>query len=187
MSYSCKQAGPAVLFGFVMFGSVSTAIAAPIDVTVPGTTMPWNFSDELNQNRPFGLNDGTAPVVITLQQLGASPGQRIAIAYVSGSVCPGGTYPCGDANGDQGFKTNHHRGNSGEYFPSRYMKTPTYLCELVGAFTDANGEIVGRPFAVGDGPTQEKIPAGANQVQLGVNDDILSDNSGSWDVQVSTP
>ena len=90
-----------------------------------------------------------------------------------------------DAKGYSGFITDHNVGNSGTYFPSRYVaKEPTYLEELIGVFTDAKGKIIGRPFAIPDRGTPT-IPAKATQLQLGANDDIYSDNSGSWLLSVS--
>ncbi|HTZ70071.1 MAG TPA: hypothetical protein VMB71_05410, partial [Acetobacteraceae bacterium] len=129
--------------------------------------------------------DGTGPVVITLTSLNAAPGQTLQIKYLSGQICPGGGYPCVDARGYSGFVTDHNLGNSGTYFPSLYVKKePTYLEELIGVYTDSKGKLIGRPFAVPDRHAQA-IPAGATQLQLGANDDIFSDNTGSWLIKVT--
>jgi hypothetical protein len=46
---------------------------------------------------------------------------------------------------------------------------PIYLMQLVGAFADSRGQVVGVPFKVGNGPTSVTIPAGAARLQLGAN------------------
>ena len=59
----------------------ASAYAQKLPVTIPGTTMPWNYTAKLNHNRDYGENNGTAPVVVTLADLGASPGQTLLIKY----------------------------------------------------------------------------------------------------------
>jgi hypothetical protein len=147
--------------------------------------MPWNDTTKLTRNRAFGNNDGTSPLVVTLASLGASPGQKLTITYVSGTVCPGGSYPRVDAKGYSGLVTDHNAGNSGKYLPSLFIKKePTYLDEWVGVYTVAKGKIVGRPFIVPD-KAKAGIPNGATQLQSGVNDDIFIDNSGSWVISIT--
>ena len=48
----------------------ASAYAQKLPVTIPGTTMPWNYTAKLNHNRDYGENNGTAPVVVTLADLG---------------------------------------------------------------------------------------------------------------------
>ncbi|MGD0436667.1 MAG: hypothetical protein ABSB86_09380 [Bryobacteraceae bacterium] len=67
--------------------------------------------------------------------------------------------------------------------PSSY---PVYASELVGTFAN-DGVIVGSPFPIGDGPANFTIPAGANQLLLGVDDNDYADNVGSWQISVSYP
>jgi hypothetical protein len=55
---------------------------------------------------------------------------------------------------------------------------------LAGTFADGTGQIVGTPFNIGD-LGELTVPAGATQLQLGVNDTKFSDNTGSWQIQVS--
>jgi hypothetical protein len=74
------------------------------------------------------------------------------------------------------------------YFPSLYIpSTIVNLGELVGDFTDSSGAVIGSPFLLGVGPTVVTAPAGATQLQLGINDDIFIDNVGSLSVQVNGP
>src|SRR5438067_10418276 len=56
--------------------------------------------------------------------------------------------------------------------------------ELVGTFAN-DGVIVGKPFPIGNGPTALTVPAGANQLLLGINDNRYSDNSGSFTVALA--
>ena len=58
---------------------------------------------------------------------------------------------------------------------------PVYARGLVGTFAN-NGVIVGTPFPIGDGPATFIIPAGANQLLLGVDDNYYVDNVGSWQI-----
>ena len=56
--------------------------------------------------------------------------------------------------------------------------------ELVGTFTDSSGTIVGTPFAIGDSSTLV-VPAGATQLELGVNDAGYFNDGGSLSIEVS--
>lgn len=77
---------------------------------------------------------------------------------------------------------------SGVPFPSRYVdraQLPMRLNQLVGAFTDADGTVIGQPFAIG-AAGEARMPAGAVAVSLGINDDRLAENSGSLSVTITT-
>ncbi len=92
-----------------------------------------------------------------------------------------------DANGDPGFEFDANPGSSGKVAPSYYFDHatyPTYLGELSGTFANGAGTIIGTPFKIGDA-LSIVVPAGATQLQLGVNDDIYSDNTGSYLVAVT--
>src|SRR5438045_9481984 len=56
---------------------------------------------------------------------------------------------------------------------------------LVGTFANDAGQIVGTPFGAGNGPLTLAVPSGASRLQLGVNDNFYSDNSGSWTVNAT--
>jgi hypothetical protein len=45
--------------------------------------------------------------------------------------------------------------------------------------------IIGSPFVIGDGPVTELAPVGATVLDLGINDNIHRDNSGSLQVSVT--
>lgn len=56
---------------------------------------------------------------------------------------------------------------------------------LVGAFTDGSGAVI-KTLAIGAGATY-KVPTGATQLQLGIDDDKFADNTGSFNVTVTGP
>jgi uncharacterized protein YecT (DUF1311 family) len=149
--------------------------------SVPGTAMPWNWGPGgLNAGYPFGRQDGTGPVVLTLARLNAGPGQRLIIRYVSGEISAGSAWPLADANGIESPYAN-----AGAGFPSKYMHPyPIHLGALVGAFADTIGVLASAPFALGDGPDLKLIPPGASQLQFGINDNVAADNSGSLVISV---
>jgi hypothetical protein len=172
--------------GSSMAGTISTT------VTVNGTEMPWNWvNGGLNTGDQFGINDGTAPVVISATNgFAFTSGNVLTLTYLSGLASVGSVFPNTDAKGDTALAVNNGTGSTGKVFPSFYMDHGTYpinLGELVGTFADSSGAIVGTPFVVGDGPTALTIPAGATDLQLGVNDDRFGDNTGSWNIQISGP
>jgi hypothetical protein len=127
-------------------------------------------------------------VAVALRSVGAHAGDTLTVQYMSGTVtAEDGTYPYTDADGDTSFPANNGTGNGYGVFPSYYMTPyPIYLCELVVAFANKKGKIIGQPFAIADGPTTLTVPVGASALQLGANDDKFSDNAGSWVVAVSS-
>jgi hypothetical protein len=160
--------------------------ALTLHYTVPGTTMPWISSGGLNRRHVFGLDDGSSPIDVPLHVLHAHTGDTIVVQYVSGTVSAlPGAFPYTDAAGDTAYRADHTVNDAGR-FPSYYMTPyPIYLCELVGTFANRRGEIIGQPFAIGDGPASFVVPAGATAFLLGVNDNRFSDNAGNWVVSLS--
>ncbi len=155
--------------------------------------MPWEWvSGGLNDAFQYGVLDGSGPVIVDASSgIDFSPGGILTIEYLTGLTSAFGN-PGGDVDADgyvgSVFK-NDDPGSTGEFFPSLYtpMDWDTFLQALMGVFTDASGSIVGTPFEVGNGPTAVAIPVGATQLQLGFNDDLFADNTGSLRVQVSGP
>ena len=163
-------------------------------VNVNGNSGPWSYSTTpggLNHSFQYGLGDQAAPTIVSSENgFSFAAGGTITLEYLSGLVNAGPEHPNVDANGEVGTPINN--GNPGGFgiTPSFYMNPatyPIYLVELVGTFATSTGAIVGTPFAIGDGPISFTIPAGANQLQLGVNDNRYSDNTGSFIVQVAGP
>jgi hypothetical protein len=165
----------------------AAGFGASVTVTVQSTAGPWDPT--VNSSYPYGTGED-APTVVTGDGFDFSAGQLFTITYVSGAVSLSPSYPTNDADGltqapfvpannapDAGF------GVAPSYYvdPSQY---PVYYGELIGTFADSGGDIVGMPFAVGDSATVT-APAGATELLLGVNDNLYTDNSGSWQINVS--
>jgi hypothetical protein len=161
--------------------------------TVAATAMPWVWKPGgLNSSFQYGLMDGSPPTVIALAELNARAGQYLTIRYVRGQIALGAGGPKADGRGYVGQKDHGGNGITGRPLPSTFMGPyPINLGSLVGVFTDKNGGIVGSPFAIGAGAVRKQVPPGAQQIQLGVNDDIFgaanaeTGNSGSFTVAVS--
>src|ERR1700677_3504351 len=163
------------------------AWAGSVDVTVDSHVGPW--SQASNPALDYGVHDNTGPTVVAV-----TPGENLTISYLSGLTSAFGGTPTVDANGYVGGAFGSGVGlsgigSSGTPFPSFFID-PTntgpdiWLAELIGDFA-TGGVVVGTPFAIGDGPFAIMVPAGVTQLQLGVNDDIYSDNTGSLLIQVA--
>jgi hypothetical protein len=164
-------------------------LSASTLVTVDANSGPWlSQHNGINASDFFGTGDEANPTIIS--SLGGAQivsGDAISITYENGTASPGQGWPFTDAAGMTIAENNFHDGN-GNVWPSFYMPLsdyPVYEMQLVGTFADASGDIVGTPFPVGLLAT-ETVPAGASQLQLGVNDSLYADNAGSFVVQVSS-
>ena len=201
----------AVAAAFVSLSPITGASA--LTVAVNGQAGPW--SQTVNPTLNYGVGDNLAPTMV-----GVLAGGSITIQYVSGATSAfGGVPPTVDANGYVGLIFGSGApfpnpsppppsivltgiGSSGNPLPSFFID-PTnsgpdiWLNELIGAFADSSGKVVGNPFAVGDGPLTMLAPGGATLLLLGVNDDIyigtakdangalIPDNTGSLDISVT--
>ncbi len=175
----------------VVLGWASMATAGTVTVVVDSTAGPWDYvSGGLNDASQYGDHDFTAPTVISAADgFNFTAGGTFTITYISGLTSPYGGAPYADAVGDTGYNASNNIGNSGGVFPSFYFNPtdyPAYLAALVGTFTDSSGQIVGTPFLVGLARSVV-VPVGATQIQLGINDDIFRDNTGSLTVTVAGP
>lgn len=152
---------------------------------------PWIFkAGGLNSDFPYGRGDHRPPVVVKAD--GKFPfreDELIQIQYLSKrarAVAWNYDNSC-DAEGDTLRIVNNYVGNTGKYMPSRYISPseyPIFLMALIGVFADENGAIVGSPFKVGLHRTVQ-VPAGAKQLQFGVNDDWFQTpppNLGSYQI-----
>jgi uncharacterized protein (TIGR03437 family) len=163
------------------------ARAQSTTVTVNSMQGPWQQS--LNPNFNYGSNDNLPPATVTATNgIAFTAGGTLTVTYSSGTVNVVNGYPFTDANGVSIDPTNAVVIPTYGDYPSYFMNAssyPVYGGELVGTFA-VNGVIVGKPFSIGDGPTLLTIPAGANQLLLGVNDNYYADNLGSWQITVSS-
>lgn len=164
----------------------------PLEVTltytINGGQMPWLWKEGgLNAGFKFGTQDGASPAAVDSAHFRFNAGDPLLLRYVSGKVTAstfwGNAYV--DARGDPGYKGDDGWGLFGGV-PSRHMTGyPIYMVELVGTFADTSGSIVGRPFPVGDGPLALRVPPGATQLLLGINDCVFSDNAGAFNVSIT--
>jgi hypothetical protein len=175
--------------GLALSAAGAAQALADTTVFVSAFAGPWN--NATNPSMVYGVGDNTSPVVLALG--GAT---SITISYVDGLVSAfGGANPSVDALGYVGSNFGSGMGlsglgSSGTPFPSFFIDPNNtgpdiFLAALIGAFTNSSGVIVGTPFAPGDGPFVVAVPTGATFLSLGVNDDIFSDNSGGWDINVA--
>lgn len=186
----------AVLPGLLLL-NVSSAVQAAVvsvDVTVNALSGPWNYGPGFNDGLEYGINDHfNATVVSSSSGFDFTPGKTLTISYLGGMTSAYFDHgPEVDAQGytpasRSEYVTDDGTGSSGTVFPSFYMDGngyPMYLMELVGAFTDALGNVVGTPFNVSLGTTAV-IPSGATRLQLGMNDDVFGDNQGELQVRIA--
>lgn len=165
---------------------VDSSIANPGIATaaaVPGTAAPWATTGGQNAAYAFGQNDGTAPVVARA----VSPGQVLMIT-ATGAVRydpgPLGLGPSFSPDGDPGFISGSGTFD-GFLFPTCYMAPGRSLGvgALCGAFTDLFGNVV-QAVSIGSGAVA-RVPAGAAQLQLGINDMHFVDNDGSFSARIT--
>lgn len=150
---------------------------------------PWQYvSGGLNSAYQFGINDHLAPTVVPV-----TAGTQVSISYASGSINiastgygPANSYV--DARGVLALPnpdlSPHYNGDMPSIYMNESASSPKYLGELVGTFSGSTGQLVGSPFAIGNGPFELSVPPGAVSLQLGVNDNLFADNVGTWSINV---
>jgi hypothetical protein len=170
-----------LLLAAIAWQQIQTANAVVTSLTVDGRSGPWAYSPGgLNTAFQYGVNNHIAPTVIP----GLSQDWTITLSYQSGTVVGAPGNPGLDANGDPGSPNPAGPGNIFGAVPGYFAPHTTYAIQLIGVFTDSSGQLVGLPFALGNGPFNLGVPAGASRLQLGVNDNFFADNSGSWTLNV---
>ena len=160
----------------------SPATARDIAIRVDARSAPWRVG--VNPKMPFGRNDGKGPAIVMGMRLISGTKVRFEATGETRTVANGEAF---GPSGQAAYVTDANTGSSGRFFPSRYIAAAQYpvrLNQLVGAFINADGVVVGAPFAIGVS-AQVDIPEGAAAIALGINDDIFADNSGALDVVVS--
>jgi len=166
--------------GKLVISAASAVAPISVDVTVSGAQGPWSPSENPSLNYGSNPNGGEASVSGSLS---FTAGQQITVTYLSGTVGTEGGDPQYNANGDENFVADGG-GYPGAFIPSDDQ--PAYHGELLGAFANAAGQVIGSPFVLGDGPTTVTVPAGGvTQLLLGVNDDQYGDNNGALAIEVT--
>ena len=177
-----------------LVSSAGIASALTITKTVVGNAGPWNWvNGGLNTayqyaNENVSSSQNSAPTLISATDgFTFAVGDNLTISYLSGGVVKSiGDTPV-DANGYSDYPLNNQLVGSYGPGPSYYMNPatyPIYNSELVGTFANSSGQIVGTPFGIGNFRIIT-IPAGATRLQLGMNDNLYGDNSGSWNIQIT--
>jgi len=189
-----RPAPPSEIVPEATIAPLPTVPPKPVEVTVNytvlGSSMPWTWvTGGLNTSYQFGTRDGAAPTVVDRRIFRFSPGDAFTLSYVAGKIAASLRFIFGstDGTGIGGDSCTDH-GWEGTYFPSRYMQPcPPYtrLMQLIGVFTDDQGALVGSPFRIGNGPVTVTVPNGATRMQLGINDSVFFDNTGSLTVAVT--
>jgi hypothetical protein len=167
----------------VFAGPVRPADRTTVAKVVHASSGPWVVTLSLNDAYPYGGGQAEPALFSAADGLAFQPGDVLTIRYDSGLWCAGtyvSTSTCVDADGYRIYAPSNDQpyGTTGIYAPSRYIAPasfPVYLMQLVGAFADSRGQLVGAPFKIGKGPVDVTIPAGAAQLQLGANMYAYSD------------
>ncbi|WP_404337666.1 hypothetical protein AB2M62_02935 [Sphingomonas sp. MMS12-HWE2-04] len=160
------------------------AYAGEKQVSVDARAGPW--LNGANKKMGYGLGDEAPPLLITGFVNDADA--KIEIYPVEGSTTLVDGKPVGP-EGIDGTAVNDTPGPKKKYYPSLYAPKilyPTNAHALIGAFVDAKGTLMGRPFAVGKG-VRVTIPDQAAGLTLGFNDVKFTGNSGALSVVVVLP
>ena len=194
----------AALLGLLV---ASQAQANATTISIPAASIPWLNS--ANPSLTFGATNGamastSAPVVISLSNdasvtfsggagafsfCGSCGWGSAGVAYVDARVYFGSTYQYQYNEGTGGGAMAGSHGPWG-LLPSYYMEPSTspteiYYGELIGAFANSAGVVVGTPFAIGNMTVTEVVPTGATEILLGDNIDGSSQPSGGYAVNYS--
>lgn len=173
-----------IFSGSVLAGSMSVTVdgaAAPYDSVknpqlrfgvdvngVPNSNAPPKVvRSEPHNNLDFGRGQIISIVVKEGRPIAGANGSAIGVGGAGVPGWPPSVAPCNTA-------------------PGCYTGSTTYLEQLLGAWTDQNGIVLGVPFIIGDGIRNIMAPKGAKQLQLGFNDAWYNDNGGSITVVVET-
>ncbi|ESQ91358.1 hypothetical protein ABAC460_07260 [Asticcacaulis sp. AC460] len=169
----------AALAVFVLAGA---AQAKEIVVQVDAKAGPWLV--KANKEMKYGIGDNAPPVIVS----GLGPGMLGSLEiYADGTTVAGGAAV--DGTGVPDTAVDDQKGPKGKFYPSFYTPKILYPANahaLIGAFVDADGVLVSRPFVIGTG-VRVPIPETAVALALGFNDVSFAGNSGSLTVTLVTP
>jgi hypothetical protein len=164
------------------------ALGKTIPVFVDGRSGPWEVVS--NPDKPFGVQVGRVPNtnlgptrIRNFADLAFDEGDKLTISYVSGRMLAGasGTVFGVGGLGVPGWPPNTPPCNDA---PGCYTGQTTVLGQLLGAFADINGKVIGFPFIVGNGIVA-KVPARAELLFLGFNDGWYNDNGEGIKVSIT--
>lgn len=165
-------------------GSVALCSATSItQVTVDGKSGPWSITANLDYNYllpQYPLYQ--QPSVIVLSDISVAVGDSLSFKCVSGSVYGGVT--SSGCNGQGGGFQAGIQPNWGAVGFLDESEGTVYSVQVISAFVDDDGVIIGKPFVVRPTERLIEVPNGAKKVVLGINDNRLDDNSGSLLVEI---
>ena len=166
-----------------------TCTGNSVTKTVSALDGPWDQT--INTSMVYATaGEDPLPLKITLSTYGIVPGSFIALECISGTSNGGGlpNSGCAGLNDDGYGPTNNvFQPACGTYYPSAYVDPtnyPIYLMQVIGAFATSAGVVVGLPFPLSPQVEFVSVPAGAEVLQLGFDDCLFSDNSGSLRVRM---
>ncbi|EGF91722.1 hypothetical protein ABI_01520 [Asticcacaulis biprosthecium C19] len=158
------------------------AQAKEIVVQVDAKAGPWSV--KLNKEMKYGVGDNAPPVIVP----GMGPGMLGSLEiYADGTTIAAGRGEV-DGLGVPDTAVDDQKAK-GKYYPSFYTPKILYPANahaLIGAFVDAEGVLLSRPFVVGTG-VRVPIPENAVALALGFNDVSFAGNSGALTVTLVTP
>ena len=159
-------------------GIAQAASAATIQTTVDGRSGPWDQS--VNPTLSYD-KAALGPTVIASPTGSLAAGTAYTISFSGGETQTVSFYSQTDGRGYSNIQ-------GGIGYPSQYVAYApgevSYLQELMGAFADSTGKVVGNPFLVGN-YASVIAPVGASEILLGINDNHYADNLGALTVAVS--
>lgn len=156
---------------------------ATLTAKVRGTAGPWDPA--INRNMPYGKNDQSKPVIVPI--LNIRPGTMIQISadgfleYTRDGESIG---PDGNRRIDPGRSEGGGAGYPSQYV-DRSSHRPRAVGQLMGAFVDADGVIVGLPFIIGS-QAKVEVPKGAMGLSLGIDDWEFRNNDGMLNVKITS-
>jgi hypothetical protein len=152
-------------FGRVaVFAFCQRSQADVYQVTIPGTTMPWEFpGGGVNSAFDYGRKNGTAPILLPAP---IAEGQQIQIDYLDGTIRVSPARAYYDAAGEADYNTTTAGGSTGTGFPGAYLGGVGRLGDLIYAFVvRRNGASNRRRPNVGLSATWT-VPAGADAIPV---------------------
>jgi hypothetical protein len=168
---------------------LAVALSAPVSAydgqyVVLGSSMPWLPLGGCNDHFGF-TSDGAGPTVLSLAGLQAHPGQKLTIKYLSGTITDSAGRPL---SGPAGMWNAAVSGERGLILTEAGKSAPA----IMGTFTNSTGNMTSEcldpqanaVFGIAAGGSTEQIPAGATQLQLGINRGSFAQNFGSLRVSV---
>ncbi|MGK2909531.1 MAG: hypothetical protein ACSLE1_07000 [Sphingobium sp.] len=173
-----------LLLALLLLVPTTPAIAKDVSVAVDARSGPW--LNKGNKKMRYGKGDELPPAMVS--GFVNDTAEKIAIMVPPGATTRVDGQDVGP-EGIEGQAADDQPGEGGQYFPSLYAPEILYHNHrhaLIAAFVDAQGMLMGRPFAVGKG-ARVTIPDEAAALVMGFNDVGFVGNSGSLAATVTLP